>query len=196
MNQETSSPNNSAPGPSELAEACREFLEGAISAIGATAQVEVTDDSAEGVTLNLEGPDLGLLIGPQGETLNAFQTLIRAALLPKNPDRIPILLDAQGYRKRREEALQAQAKAMALKVRDTGQEAVAEGLSAYERRIVHLALADEPGIKSQSEGMGSWRRLVVSLAGPADRPKPASRSPRRSSPISDDEPHSRPSRED
>jgi len=132
--------------------------------MGIEAQVTVREDAAHSIVIDINAADLGLVIGSEGETLNAIQTLVRAITAQENTQRIPILLDGQGYRARREAALVSQALALSEQVKQTRKEAVLEGLSAYERRVVHLALANDPAVTTYSEGEGAARRLVVSPA--------------------------------
>jgi len=152
-------------GPiSELARKAQEITQNMLNHSAINGKALVVEDSATRILIEIVTAEAGLVIGSQGETLNAMQTLVRAITSVDNEKRIPIMLDCQGYRGRREAALINQAHELAAQVRESGKEAVIEGLSPYERRIVHLALADDPTIVTYSEGEGEDRRLVVSPA--------------------------------
>lgn len=151
-------------GPWSIGNGAKQTLQDMMDKMGFEAEVVVVLATAEGITLDIKAPDVGLLIGDEGETLNALQTLLRAMTTPQNPERISILLDADGYRERRAQVLRERASLMKEKVKETGKEAVMEGLTAYERRIVHLALANDPEVTTYSEGEGAERNLVISPA--------------------------------
>ncbi len=123
-------------------------------------------ESIQGDTITLEatGADSGLLIGRRGQTLQALQHLLLVMLTHTefNSQSYRLVLDADGYRKRRQEALEQLAGALATQVRETNEEAVLEPLNAMERRIVHTALADDPDVETYSEGEGMDRHVVIS----------------------------------
>ena len=157
-----------ATGP--VAERARELLNRMLQLLGFRASSQVTGEDEENVYLEITGDDeLGLLIGKGGQTLAAFQHLVGLLTNRDRPERKRILLDAQGYRARRERSLQALAQNAAREVRDTGREVTLSGLNARERRIVHLTLKDDPDVQTRSEGEESNRTLVVA-PDPAVRP--------------------------
>lgn len=146
---------------SELAADLRELLERITLALGVHGQVEVTEDD-ETVTGSIDGDDLGLLIGRHGQTIDAIQYLANAiAYRHHGDDRKDVVVDAAGYRERRRETLEALAVRSAERVRETGEAVELEPMSSIERRIVHMRLADEPGVATQSEGEEPYRYLVV-----------------------------------
>lgn len=116
----------------------------------------------ESVDLALEGPDAAMLIGKQGATLNALQYLVGLMLSRETHERMRVTVDAENYRVRRAETLIKMAMDLAAQVREHNQEAVMDPLNAAERRIVHTALVDEPGISTYSEGEEPDRRVVIS----------------------------------
>lgn len=148
-----------------VANAVKEALRQMLDKMGFEAKVVTVLATDEQITLDIQSPELGLLIGNEGETLNALQTLLRGLVTKQNPNRIPILLDAEGYRERRAQVLRERAQTIKEKVKATGKEAVMEGLTAYERRIVHLSLANDPDVVTYSEGEGAERNLVISPGG-------------------------------
>ncbi len=126
---------------------------------GARAEIKSTDEQ---VVLNIAGGDVGMLIGKHGQTINAIQYLVGVITNKQLQHKVRIIVDAEGYRSRREEALRNQALFLAKKVKESGQEAVLEALMASERRIIHLALANDPDVYTYSEGEEPNRRVVIS----------------------------------
>jgi len=146
---------------SGLASDVRELLERITLALGVQCRVEVTEDE-EVVTGSMSGDDLGLLIGRHGQTIDAIQYLANAIAYRHYGDgRKDVVVDAAGYRERRQETLEALAMRSAESVRATGEPVELEPMSSIERRIVHLRLEDEPGVTTQSEGEEPYRYLVV-----------------------------------
>ena len=140
------------------------FLERIVDALGLDARVVVEDDG-ETVTGVVEGEALGLFIGHHGQTIDAVQHLAtRTVLREEDGDRRRIVVDADGYRARRREALEHQADEAADEAVRTGREVALEPMSAAERRIVHEYLRDREEVATESEGEGLDRRLVVSPA--------------------------------
>jgi len=144
------------------AEIGREALQAIIDKMGLSATVVVAEDTDEQVVLDMQGDDIAILIGRQGDTLNALQLIVGVIVGRATEQRRRVLVDAQGYRERRAEALCARAEEVAKQVRESGREALIESLHAYERRIIHLALADHPDVYTYSEGEGDDRVLVIS----------------------------------
>jgi spoIIIJ-associated protein len=141
------------------------------------------DESGEQLTtpvaFNIEGDDLGILIGRRGQTLAALQYVLRLIVGHKTETWVPIIVDAEGYKERRYEALKALALRMADHVKTRGSPFTLEPMPPYERRIVHLALADNPAVYTESIGEGESRKVVI-------RPKHPSSGPRGNS-ISNDQ---------
>jgi spoIIIJ-associated protein len=131
------------------------------------------------VAFNIEGDDLGILIGRRGQTLAALQYVLRLIVGHKTETWVPIIVDAEGYKERRHEALKALALRMADHVKTRGSPFTLEPMPPYERRIVHLALADNPEVYTESIGEGELRKVVI-------RPKHPSSGPRGNS-ISNDQ---------
>ncbi len=112
--------------------------------------------------LNIMADEPRLLIGSRGEHLLALEYLVKRILEKESPDeRIGFLLDVNGYRLRKIEALKAEAKTMAKKVRLYRKELPLKPMSPFERRIVHVALATYPDISTESIGQGTSRRVVI-----------------------------------
>src|SRR5260370_447153 len=143
---------------------------------------DVTLDGRPGMEgLDVEGGELGALIGRGGENLVALQQIV-SAITSKTVGRpVHVPVDVEGYRRRREEQLREIARRVAGRVKTTGQAVTLEPMLAYERRIVHLSVQDQPGIKTESLGMDPNRRVVISSTAPgAHGPRgfrPAARRP-------------------
>jgi spoIIIJ-associated protein len=133
-------------------------------AFGTPATVEVDVDGVE-LDVRVDGSELGLLVGPGGRTLNAIQDLARVAAQRRLGDHETRLrIDVAGYRQRREAALNAFAKDVAAQVRSSGTARSLEPMASADRKVVHDALTDEPGIASRSVGEDPNRRIVVEPA--------------------------------
>jgi spoIIIJ-associated protein len=120
--------------------------------------------SQDAVDIDVDGPDAGYLIGRRGQILDALQYLTLVITTHKRDDvrRVRINVDADGYRARRAESLRALAQELAVQVKETGEEAVIEPLTALERRIVHTALVDHADVETYSEGEEPNRYIVIS----------------------------------
>src|SRR5438552_1888527 len=126
-------------------------------------EADVTLDDRPGMeSLEVAGGELGALIGRGGENLVALQQIV-SAITSKTVGRpVHVPVDVEGYRRRREEQLREIARRVAGRVKTTGQAVTLEPMLAYERRIVHLSVQDQPGIKTESVGMDPNRRVVIS----------------------------------
>jgi spoIIIJ-associated protein len=146
----------------DVGEAAREIAQSLLDAGRLDATAVLVNQTSEAVDLALEGADAALLVGNQGATLNAFQYLASLMLSRRIHDRLRVSVDADNYRADRADTLTKMAMDLAAQVREHNQEAVMDPLNAAERRIVHTALADEPGISTYSEGEDPDRRVVIS----------------------------------
>lgn len=142
-------------------EEVREFLQQVLDRMDLEAEARLVSSEGNQIALEVVGEDVALLIGKHGQTLDALQLLVAAGMARKLPGHPRILLDAEGYRERRADSLRRMALSLARQALDSGQEAVMEGLNAAERRIIHTALADEPGVGTYSEGEEPNRRVVI-----------------------------------
>ena len=128
-------------------------------------QSHQTTDGEEQITLpvgfDVQGEDLGILIGRRGQTLAALQYVVRLIVNHQMEAWTPIVIDVQGYKQRRADALQALAVRMAEQVRVKGVPFTLEPMPAYERRVIHLALADHPDVTTESTGEGDARKVVI-----------------------------------
>lgn len=158
------------PEPEEnVSEITQEVLERLLELmdIEATVQPQTlqTTNGEEQITspfaFNVTGEDLGILIGRRGQTLATLQYLVRLMVSHQTKVWTPIVIDVEGYKQRRSEALQALAVRMAEQVRTRGTPFTLEPMPAYERRIIHLALTDHPDVTTQSIGEGDLRKVVI-----------------------------------
>jgi len=142
-------------------EAAEKMLHGVLDILGLSAMVEVnqTEDS---VRFEVLGENLGLLIGHRGQTLNALQFLV-SLVLTKGLDhrKVKCVLDVEGYRVRREKALEILAQKMAKKASMDRRDVTLEPMLPHERRVIHLALENSPYVTTTSTGKEPMRRVVI-----------------------------------
>lgn len=136
------------------------FLGDVCEAMEIGVQIDVRQDE-EYVHVDVTGQEAGILIGHHGQTLDALQYLcnLAAGRMEENGPRI--LLDVEGYRKRRSETLTNLATRLAERVAHTGESAALEPMSAQERRVIHLALQTHADVHTTSEGEEPFRRVVI-----------------------------------
>jgi spoIIIJ-associated protein len=146
-------------------EAVHELLDQVVEALGLDATVEVTDDG-ETCTGTVHGEDLGLFIGRHGQTIDAVQHLAQRISGARPPSRMreggrQIVIDAEGYRERREAMLQRQADGAAEDALRYGRPVALDAMTASERRLVHEYLRDRGELQTYSEGDEPDRHLIV-----------------------------------
>lgn len=121
-------------------------------------------DTAEGHVFNLQGPDLGILIGKHGQTLDALQYLTNlAANRGLGEDKVRIILDVENYRDRRQDTLHRLALRLADRVKHSGEKIVLEPMNRHERKIIHTALQDNRGVMTYSDGEEPYRKVVIDV---------------------------------
>ena len=155
--------SSSVAGVEELepAAALQELLEEVADGLGLDVEVDVQE--GDGVLRgSLRGEDVGLFIGRRGQTIDAVQHLAQRIVFPEGPSSVRVVVDADGYRERRTESLQADAEEAAEEAIRTGRPVELEPMPASERRIVHEYLRERGGVETHSEGDEPERRLVVS----------------------------------
>jgi spoIIIJ-associated protein len=145
----------------EVAEAAKAFLEGLLPMLEIEGEAVIRHAGSQEVELELVGPDLGLLIGRYGATLDALQTVTAGAANRGMEDGARVVLDAEGYRERRLHSLESLARSTAARVKRGGREMALDNLQPHERRIIHMALRDDTDVETYSEGEGSRRRLII-----------------------------------
>jgi len=161
------------------AETVRSLLEGLLKHMGVRATVQVRAGS-DPITLDVSGRDLGALIGWRGETLRALQTALNL-MLGEDGDGRRVILDVERYRARREEQVRELALRLALRVKRSGEKYTLDPMHAYERRVIHMTLADDDGVSTESSGREPARRVVIHPTGPPQTglPDTFSSGPRR-----------------
>jgi len=153
----------------DIVEVAKHALESLLTRLGVMASIvpqarpiiEGEEEVAAPVTLEIKGDDLGILIGRRGQTLASLQYIVRLIVGHQTKNWVPIVIDVEGYKQRRYEALRALAWRMAEQVKDKGTPLALEPMPAYERRIIHLALAEHPDVTTQSVGWGESRKVVI-----------------------------------
>ncbi len=153
----------------EIYDTAKEVLETLLSMMGLKASIfpsdefTTTDDDGvlTSVGLNIEGEDLGILIGRRGQTMVSLQYVVRLIVSHKMQVQLPIVLDVEGYKQRRCEGLRSLAERLAEQVKNRKVPFTMEPMTAFERRIIHVTLADHPDVITESIGFGDGRKVVI-----------------------------------
>ena len=138
------------------------MLDDILGAMNVAAKPVVKSVEGDEVTVEIQGADVAILIGRQGQTLDALQYILSIAANRAFDTRWRVVLDAEGYRERYREILEKKAREYASAVKAEGQEAELEPQPARDRRIIHVTLADDPDVYTYSEGEGDNRHVVIS----------------------------------
>lgn len=139
------------------------FLRDVLNCMGIKAEIRVKEEENV-IRISLTGPNMGILIGYRGETLDSLQYL--TSLIVNKGHEMEykrVVLDTENYRLKREETLNRLAKRIAEKVRKTGKYVKLEPMNPYERRVIHSALQNEWDVETYSEGEEPYRRVVVDV---------------------------------
>ena len=144
--------------------ACEKFIEDVLKAMNME-NVKVTSEIDEegALSINMEGDNMGVLIGKRGQTLDSLQYLTNRVANKMQEGYVRVKLDTEDYRRRRKETLENLAKNIASKVKRTRRMVSLEPMNPYERRIIHSALQSDPAVSTHSEGEEPYRRVVVTL---------------------------------
>ena len=145
-------------------ETCEKFIYDVMNAMGMD-DVKVTSvvDEEGALAINMEGSNMGILIGKRGQTLDSLQYLTNRVANKMQDGYVRVKLDTEDYRRRRKETLENLAKNIASKVKRTRKTVSLEPMNPYERRIIHSALQSDPAVSTHSEGEEPYRRVVVTL---------------------------------
>ncbi len=163
-----SAPEAKAPVPEPIAQA-KSILENLLALMQIPGTVEAvpcfpaSEDESPTLALNIQGGDLGVLIGRRGQTLATLQYMVNLILSQKTRLPHPVLIDVEQYKQRRYQALQSLAMGLVEQVRSNRRSMAMEPMPADERRVVHLALSKLPDISSESAGEGESRKIIISL---------------------------------
>jgi spoIIIJ-associated protein len=149
------------PDESELAAEARNLIERIVEGIGVNARLVVEEDD-ETITVSCDGPDLGMLIGRHGQTIDAVQYLANAAMYRgRVEERKEVVVDAAGYRARRRVSLEALAVRSAERAIAEAEPVELEPMTAVERKVVHIRLKEFDGVETTSEGTEPNRFVVI-----------------------------------
>jgi spoIIIJ-associated protein len=152
---------NVIDAPGELLEEVRVMISAVLAAMDFEAGVDVYD-AGRFIAADVTPDNTALFIGQKGETIDALQYLVNVAVYKERPFVKRVVLDAEGYRQRRVEALQGMAHRIARRAVREQRAVELPPMSSSERRVVHLFLQDNPSVTTQSEGSGGNRRVKVS----------------------------------
>ncbi len=169
-------PGNEAEPSESVAAVATDVLQRLLDLMGVEGEIDVVPqpapaedtDAPTSVALNIEGEDLGILIGRRGQTLAALQYIVRILIGRQVKTWTPVVIDVEGYKQRRYDALRTFARQMAERVKARGAPFTLEPMPPYERRIIHLTLANSPDVMTESVGQDEERKVVI-------RPKPRRR---------------------
>jgi len=146
------------------ADVVREFLQDLIKVMGIEGRVTVREEQDNLLRAEFKGPNMGVLIGRRGQTLDSIQYIAGLVLNKKYPDRYHrIIVDTEDYRKKREETLVQLAKNIAYKAVRLGKDIALEPMNPYERRIIHSALQGDARVTTHSEGEEPYRKVIISV---------------------------------
>lgn len=142
----------------------KEFLDGVFKSMNLEVTMEMKYDQEDGcLDIDFAGPEMGILIGKRGQTLDSLQYLTSLVVNKEQNEYIRVKLDTENYRKRRKDTLENLAKNIAFKVKKTRKPVALEPMNPYERRIIHSALQNHKFVKTVSEGEEPFRHVVVML---------------------------------
>jgi spoIIIJ-associated protein len=146
-----------------LLSSAKEILEILLERMQEKASVSVHQED-DRISLRIETEDAGLLIGKQGQTLDALQYLVTKMLAKKSRRKVRITIDVEAYRARHNEALAHLAQKYGEKVKKSGRPIILSPMNPYDRRSVHMALQDDKEVKTMSRGEGLYKKVVISPA--------------------------------
>ncbi len=142
----------------------KKFLDDVFKTMGITATIQVKFDKENAtVEINIDGEEMGVLIGKRGQTLDSLQYLVSLVINKNNEEYIKVKLDTENYRARRKETLENLAKNIAFKVKRTRKPVSLEPMNPYERRIIHSALQNDKFVETYSEGEEPFRKVVINI---------------------------------
>ena len=156
-------PQTPAPEGS-VEERIETFMKGLMEHMGSDAIPVATKSGDDTYSVELQGSSLGMLIGRRGDTLDAIQHITNYAVNHGQGKRVRINVDAENYRKKREESLIRLANKVAGKVSRSRRNITLEPMNAYERHVIHAALQDYPDVTTYSTGTEPGRRIVVAYS--------------------------------
>ena len=145
-------------------EVAKEFLDGVFEAMQLEVNISMTfEEEDKTLSIDLAGPEMGVLIGKRGQTLDSLQYLTNLAVNRSSENYTRVKIDTEDYRRRRKETLENLARNMASKVKRTKKSVTLEAMNPYERRIIHSALQNDNNVTTHSEGEEPYRYVVITL---------------------------------
>lgn len=138
------------------------FLSGLFKILGEEVDINASKD-VDKLSVELSGPDMGVVIGKRGETLDALQHLTSLVVNRGDMGFVKVSLDTENYREKRIKTLEGLANKLASKVVKSGRKTSLEPMTAYERRIIHSTLQDHPSVTTYSVGQGNRRKVIIDL---------------------------------
>ena len=144
-------------------EVVKQFLKDTLAAMDMTVEITAGVDEEGALSVNMEGENMGILIGKRGQTLDSLQYLANRVANKNQDGYVRVKLDTENYRARRKDTLEHLAKNIAYKVKKTRRPVSLEPMNPYERRIIHAALQSDPRVTTHSEGEEPYRKVVVTL---------------------------------
>ncbi|PHU35460.1 RNA-binding cell elongation regulator Jag/EloR [Pseudobutyrivibrio ruminis] len=151
-------------GNEDPKEVAKDFLNGVFEAMQLEVNISMDLEEADNtLSIDLAGPEMGVLIGKRGQTLDSLQYLTNLAVNRSAENYTRVKIDTEDYRRRRKETLENLAKNMASKVKRTKKAVTLEAMNPYERRIIHSALQNDNNVTTHSEGEEPYRYVVITL---------------------------------
>ncbi len=145
-------------------EVATEFLNGVFNAMQLEVNLSMDYQEADKtLSIDFAGPEMGVLIGKRGQTLDSLQYLTNLAVNRSSENYTRVKIDTEDYRRRRKETLENLARNMASKVKRTKKAVTLEAMNPYERRIIHSALQNDNSVTTHSEGEEPYRYVVITL---------------------------------
>lgn len=144
-----------------LQDVAKDFLAKLLKSMDLTPEIAITEEDKNSLIINLEGDQMGVLIGKRGQTLDAIQYLTSLVVNKYSDHYIRVKMDTEDYRNRRRKTLESLANNLAMKVKKTGKKFTLEPMSPNERRIIHSTLQKYKFIETHSEGEEPFRRVVI-----------------------------------
>ena len=148
----------------EVKARAKEFLSSVFSAMQLDVELDFEyDDESHTLLIDMSGPEMGIIIGKRGQTLDSLQYLTNLAINRKLESYVRVKMDTEDYRRRRKATLENLAKNVAYKVKRTRRSVSLEPMNPYERRVIHYALQHDSYVTTYSEGDEPYRHVVVAL---------------------------------
>jgi spoIIIJ-associated protein len=144
----------------DVVDGVTEILGTLLRLLGVAGEVEVSSEELP-LALDIKGDDLGILIGRRGQTLSSLEYIVKLMVVGRLKVWLPLTVDVGGYKRRRQDSLQRLALYLAEQVKSRRRAIPMEPMPADERRIIHLTLADNPDVTTQSIGEGENRKVVI-----------------------------------